>query len=284
MHVLVTGAAGRIGRMLQVSWSTDDLDGLEPIWCVRQASSPAHLQWDILSGIVPPIPKGAVILHLAGVVRGDPCALAYNTEMALKVCDAAKAAGVPHVFIASSAAVYGRGSADLTESQIPHPVSDYGRAKLAMERQVLRWSQNAGAFAPHITCLRIGNIVGADALIGQAVAGRHITLDSIAGHSGGPVRSYIGPGALAYVLAQLVRSAGLGKAMPKILNIATQPPVFMADLLKAAKLPFQFAPPETSVLAKVCLSTARLAGLADLPSQSPDDLIADWRSLGALTP
>ena len=98
------------------------------------------------------------------------------------------------------------------------------------------------------------------------------------------MRSYIGPRALAYVLAQLMRSAGLGKAMPKILNIATQPPVFMADLLKAAKLPFQFAPPETSVLAKVCLSTARLAGLADLPSQSPDDLIADWRSLGALTP
>ena len=284
MHVLVTGAAGRIGRMLQVSWSTDDLAGFEPIWCVRQASSPAHLQWDILSGIVPPIPKGAVILHLAGVVRGDPCALAYNTEMALKVCDAAKAAGVPHVFIASSAAVYGRGSADLTESQIPHPVSDYGRAKLAMERQVLRWSKNAGAFAPHTTCLRIGNIVGADALIGQAVAGRHINLDSIAGHRGGPMRSYIGPRALAYVLAQLMRSAGLGKAMPKILNIATQPPVFMADLLKAAKLPFQFAPPETSVLAKVCLSTARLAGLADLPSQSPDDLIADWRSLGALTP
>ena len=284
MQVLVTGAAGRIGRMLQVAWSTGDLANFEPIWCVRRASGPAHLQWDILSGIVPPIPKGAVILHLAGVLRGDPCALADNTKMALKVCDAAKATGVQHVFIASSAAVYGRGSVDLTESHVPHPVSDYGRAKLVMERQVLRWSQNAGAFAPHITCLRIGNIVGADAIIGQEVAGRHINLDSIAGHSGGPMRSYIGPRALAYVLAQLMRSAAWGKAMPKILNIATQRPVFMADLLTAAKLPFHFAPSETSVIAKVCLSTARLAALADLPSQSPDDLIADWRSLAALTP
>lgn len=282
MQVLITGAAGRIGKMLQLSWSNDGFADLVSLWSVRQTHDPAYVQWDILSDVVPEIPKGAVILHLAGVLRGDSCALANNAAMALKLCNAAKTAGAKHVFLASSAAVYGHGAADLTETLVPQPVSDYGRAKLAMEQQVLQWLQSAGPTAPAVTCLRIGNIVGADALIGQAVAGRRISLDSVAGHDCGPLRSYIGPRAFAFVLAQLLRRAALGQPLPKLLNIAAQPPVFMADLLRAADLPFQVTVSQTPVIAKVCLSTARLAGLVDLPPQTADDLIADWRSLGAL--
>ena len=282
VQVLVTGAAGRIGKLLQVAWTKDNLPGFGPIWCSRLATNSASVQWDILTDELPAIPPGAVILHLAGVLRGPTRALAENAAMALKVCVAAHKAGARHVFFASSAAVYGPALGDHTEEEMPRPISDYGRAKLAMERQVLQWSQNAGPFAPKITVLRIGNIVGADALIGQATSGRKIRLDRIAGQIRGPLRSYIGPRALAGVLAQLLGRVSMQRAMPSILNIATQQPVFMADLLDAAKIPFDFVLPKTFVIAKVCLSTARLAKLADLPDQNPDAMIADWQSLSGV--
>ena len=281
LQVLVTGASGRLGKMLQLAWAQHSLLGFDPIWCDRRAANPAFVHWDILSNDAPALPEGAVILHLAGVLRGDAGALCDNAAMALRVCDVAKAAGARHVFLASSAAVYGRGLGDLKEDQTPNPVSDYGHAKLDMERQVRRWSQNAGAQAPGVTCLRLGNIVGADQLIGQSVAGRPIQLDAVPGQNGGPMRSYIGPGALAFVLAKLICKAGRGDRLPRILNVASAQPVFMADLLAAAGLPFYFGAENSQVIARVVLSTARLAKLVPVNAHNPAEMIADWQNLMA---
>ena len=268
--------------MLQLAWAQHHLLGFDPIWCDRRAVNPAFVQWDILTGDAPTLPKGAVILHLAGVLRGGPSTLCDNAAMALRVCDAAKAAGVRHVFFASSAAVYGRGLGDLSEGQTPNPVSDYGRAKLDMERQVLQWSHKSGAGPPGVTCLRIGNIVGADQLIGQSVAGRPIQLVAVPGHTGGPLRSYIGPGALASVLAMLICKAGRGDRLPRILNVASAQPVFMADLLAAAGLPFYFGAENRQAIHRVTLSTVWLAKLVPVNAATPAEMISDWQNLMAL--
>jgi nucleoside-diphosphate-sugar epimerase len=281
MQVLITGAAGRLGRLLRAAWADCSPLGFEPIWSSRRAGSRQHVIWDILSGPAPDIGRDAVILHLAGVLRGDRAMLSANPAMARSVCTFAQAAGASHVFLASSAAVYGAAMRDHVEVQAPAPQSDYGHAKLAMEREALCWAHGLGPNAPGITCLRIGNVLGADALFCGADVSRHIVLDPVLGQRGGPIRSYIGPQAIAQVLAGLLLRASAN--LPKILNIAAPGAVSMADLLDAAQLPYSFGMPNADIIPKVCLSTKRLASLMPLCQTNATALVADWRALMATT-
>ena len=279
MQVLVTGSAGKLGRILRTVWLQTGASGLSPVWTVRQPVFPDDVAWDILSGPAPLIAKDAVILHLASDLRGDTASLAANSELALKVCTEAKKAGARHVFLASSAAVYGSSAEGHTEKQQPCPLSDYGYAKLNMERDVLCWAHSAGANAPGITCLRIGNVLGADMLFGKALRDRDILLDPVLGHGKGPMRSYIGPHAFAQIIAKLGLSAVAGASLPRILNIAAPEPVYMADLLIAAKHAFRFGPPNSNVIPTVHLCTARLAALVPLVSTPAEAMVADWQRL-----
>lgn len=279
MQVLITGAAGRLGQILQAVWVHGEHPGFCPVWSARHAVNRNWLQWDILSDPAPDLPKGCVIVHFAGQVRGTAPALAATTKMALRVCEAAKAASARHVFLASSAAVYAPSAADLYEIHAPDPRSDYGRAKLDMERAALCWAQSAGQGAPGVTCLRIGNVLGADALFGRARRGQEIVLDRVPGQNGGPLRSYIGPQAFAQALAGLVGRVKVKADLPKILNLASPGAVFMADLLSAGELCFRFGPPNLAVFPKVSLSTARLAALVPLDAVQAFDMVQDWQQL-----
>jgi nucleoside-diphosphate-sugar epimerase len=281
MQVLVTGAAGRLGRMLRAAWADAGPLGFESIWSSRLTNGSDDLAWDILSGPTPRIAEGAVILHLAGVLRGNPAALSANSAMVLKVCAAAQSGEARHVFLASSAAVYGRSVGDHFEAQTPAPFSDYGRAKLAMERAALCWTQEAGPNAPGVTCLRIGNVLGADALFGQGISGQDVVLDPVIGQPSGPQRSYIGPGALAKILADLITRTFAGTTMPPIVNVASPSAVFMADLLNAAGRPFRFGPANGRVVPKVCLATTKLVGLVALGPADATAMVADWRRVTA---
>ena len=281
MQVLITGAAGRLGQILQAVWADRDQPGFRPLWSARHASNSTFLPWDILSGPAPDLPKGCVILHFAGQLRGTAPALAANAKMALLVCEAAKAASARHVFLASSAAVYGPSAADLFEVHAPDPRSDYGRAKLDMERAALCWAQTAGPDAPGVTCLRIGNVLGADALFGHARRGHDMVVDRIPGQDGGPLRSYIGPHAFAQKLAGLVGRINAKADMPNILNVTSPGAVFMADLLSAAEIGFRFGPSNLAVFPKVSLSTAKLAALVPLGAMQAFDMVQDWRQLAA---
>lgn len=278
MQVFVTGADGRLGRMLRDIWSADTQQ-FQSVWSSRNAGSSKVVGWDIETNCATEIAQGSVILHLAGVLRGDAVNLQANSRMALRVCKAAQKAGARHVFLASSAAVYGSSSGDLVEVLAPSPRSDYGHSKLAMERDALCWAQNAGPNAPGVTCLRIGNVLGADALFGHVSDQKPIRLDPVSGTSGGPVRSYIGPKSFAACIASLLTRAWSGADLPSILNIAAPAPVLMADLLNAAGLPFRFGPPNTDVIAKVCLSTKRLERLVRLPQMTAADLVDEWKSM-----
>jgi nucleoside-diphosphate-sugar epimerase len=263
--VVVTGTSGRIGQMLRAAWAQNPPPGIRLLWSGRGFG--ADVPWDIAAGIAS-LPKGCVVLHLAAVLRGDAAQMAQNTCMAQNVTASALASGASAVLMASTAAVYGARDGDCREDDMPQPVSPYGRAKLAAEQALVQ-----GAGGVPVSCLRIGNVVGADALLGAA--GRVVTLDPVAGQAGGPVRSWIGPQRLAQVLAGLV----LLPDVPPLLNVACNPPLPMADLLDAAGVDWHYGPANPAVLPRAVLNTRRLDALMPLPATTPAALVADWRGL-----
>ena len=285
MQVLITGADGKIGRMLRLLWAAAPPPGLRPVWAARRAAGTDVIAWDIEFGPPPHLDPGAVVLHLVGRVCGDAAALRSNSVMAVNVCAAAKASGARHVFLASSAAVYGARAGHLAECHPPAPQTDYGRAKRDMEKAALCWARGAvGADggAPGVTCLRIGNVLGADALSGAVRAGRDIVLDRVPGSDRGPLRSYIGPQTLADILAGLLGRVAAGDAMPPILNIAARTPVFMGDLLQGVRVPYRFGPLNAAALPRVCLSTKRLAQVVAVADQPVSAMIGEWLDVMAL--
>lgn len=276
MQVLVTGAEGRVGRLLRLVWAEGAQVPFQPIWSSRRPSDPSDVTWDIEHGPSPSIARGSGILHLAGVLRGDAAALHSNQSMALAVCKSALTAGARHIFLASSAAVYGSSAENLVEVRAPAPLTAYGHSKLAMERDALSWALDAGPGAPGVTCLRIGNILGADTLFGQSTDGQEILLDPIDEGGDGPLRSYVGPQTLAGILATLLEKVALGIRLPPILNIASPNPVYMADLLTAARRPYRFGPSRSDTIPKVQLSTKRLADFVHLPNADAGEIVKDW--------
>lgn len=265
--LLITGGTGRIGTVLHDFWPWAMKGGLRPIWQARRAA-PGFLGWDILNAPAPPW-AGGIVLHLAGG-RADPHA---EVPLALASLAAAHQQGARHVFLASSAAVYPAGS-DLTEDTGPAPEGPYGRAKRAMEEAALDWQARHGT---GLTILRIGNVAGADALLGAGGAGP-VTLDTCGPL--GPVRSYIGPVTLAAVLARLAALAAARTPLPQVLNIAAPRPVAMGALLDAAGLPWSFGP-TPAPRPEVILNTTRLQSLIRLPpnASQPRAIVAEWRNV-----
>lgn len=257
-RTLILGATGRLGGMLRRHWSGDAL------WLGRRSPG-----FDILTQQDWPRDVHAdTILCLAGVVPG-----AGDLELNIALGRAAVAlgaqAGVQRVLLASSAAVYGGGVGALTEGAPLAPVHPYGRAKWQMESEA---AALGAALGVHVTALRIGNVAGADALLAQD--GPRRILDRFADGQG-PRRSYIGPRALAQILAGLSR---LEVALPKCLNIALEGPVAMADLCAAAGLEVEWRPAPPEALPEVTLDTRRLARIMPVPKADPAEIIADWRA------
>ncbi len=81
-----------------------------------------------------------------------------NVLGALRVLEAAVAAGVPRVVLASSAAVYGAPTAlPIRETAPIHPLSPYGAAKRSVELYAEVFS---GLHGLAVTCLRYANVYG----------------------------------------------------------------------------------------------------------------------------
>lgn len=263
VDVIVTGAGGRLGRLLRAAWQEAPPEGLRPVWTGRGQG--VDLAWDLLADPVPDLPRGGVVLHLAGVLAGPEDALRRNAAMVAPLVAACRASGARRLLAVSSAAVYGAGRPEADEDDAPAPVSAYGRAKAEMESLVL----SAPSLAA--TVLRIGNVAGADALLGPRPAGQEIVLDAVQGRNGGPLRSWIGARSLARVLAALCRLP----ALPPVLNIACDPPLPMADLLNASGLPWRQGPVNPATIPVATLSTRRLAALVDLPPAYAATLAAE---------
>jgi len=280
VSVLITGGTGRIGRVLRQTWPRTGADNLRPIWQARR-DVPGSLTWDILNEGCPEGVAGGVVLALAGGVNGTGLDMGLNVALGLAACHAAAAQGARHVFLASSAAVYGVSEPDFDEESVCAPINAYGIAKLRMEREARAWNSAVGADAPVLTVLRIGNIAGLDALLGGARPGVPVVLDPVNGGQAGPVRSYIGPVTLASVLVRLAGMAAAGTALPEVLNIAASPPVGMDGLLRAAGIAWHFGPANPAVKARVALDTTRLQELIPLPQTAgqPKAMVAEWHAV-----
>lgn len=263
--LLVLGATGRIGWVLQALWPFALRRGLVPVWQSRTPQR-GFLHWDILHNPCPAGAASGVVLCLAGGRVPD----GQNTALALAALTAARDQGARHVFLASSAAVYTPGE-NLAEDSPTDPPSDYGREKRAMEQAAL-------ATGLPLTLLRIGNIAGLDALLGTPRDGP-ATLDPTGPR--GPVRAYIGPVTLAAVLGGLAVRAMAGDPLPTVLNIATPRPVAMADLLDAAGIAWHWGPDNPRAIPAVTFDTTRLQGLIRLPpfASGAAAMVREWRGL-----
>jgi len=256
-----------------VQWAWADAAGVFPLWQTRGGAAAADwIYCDILhdpEGLAAACARADVILTLAGITPAPGRDLALNSDLALVVQRAA--GGRPHL-LASSAAVYGRAGGLCRESDAVQPAAPYGGAKRAMEQAVL-------AEGGPVTCLRIGNVAGADQILGQAGQGATLTLDRFPdGRT--PRRSYIGPATLARVLVDLVRAAGQGRALPDILNVTAPGTVEMGALLDAAGCPWTPRPAPPDAIAEVALDTGPLSRFTplNLASGTPPRLVAEWRA------
>lgn len=246
--VLILGASGRLGRMLCAHWP--DARNLR---LQSRSPGPGMTVCDPLADPerLAALAEGcACVICLWGVTparanaEGD--AMHLNVDLARIALRAAPVRC--RVFALSTAAVYGAQPGLLDEDAPLSPLSEYARSKIEME-QMMAWE---GAGRGHV--LRVGNVAGADAVLGGWRPGMRI--DQLAG-GGTPRRSYIGPRSLARVFACLCHAPDV----PDILNIAAPGPVEMGDLLDAAGRDWSPRPAGEDVIAEVSLDTTRLERL-----------------------
>lgn len=280
--LLVTGASGRVGRLLAAVWAKDaspvalqyrepralggGLDGLR--WELTGGDAPLR-DWAAEHGAPP------AMLVLAGATPGTGRDLSSNRALAEACLRAARAVGIGRVLVASSSAVYGEGRArGWAEGDPARPVSDYGRAKLDMEAACAEWR----ARGLEVCCLRIGNVAGADALLLNA-ASPPLRIDRFA-DGAGPLRSYIGPQSMARVLLALARAPG---ALPPVLNLAAPRPVAMADLATAAGLEWRWTKAPATAVQRFtldCRALAERVAFSDTESVAAG-IAAQWKACRA---
>ncbi|WP_406870746.1 NAD(P)-dependent oxidoreductase [Thioclava sp. 'Guangxiensis'] len=283
VRVLAVGATGRLGRLLVPAWRSSAFgltSGLELALQARSEGKGADILFDPLADSVDfrrAAEAADVVLCLAGVTPGQDVEMGLNVTLAQAACEAGKTTERP-VILASSAAVYGRGSADLplAEDGPLAPLSDYGRAKVAMEEMARGYARTC--------CLRIGNVAGADALLGAEAPAAGRVLDMFGGMADkphGPLRSYIGPVTLAQALARLARFLAAGARVPEILNMAEPDLVSMDALLRAAGEPFTPRPAPTEAIERVELDVSRAVALGLVPERPVEAtrLVAELRQL-----
>lgn len=267
---LVLGATGRVGQVLHRCWAGQDMPVL---WQSRRALSGSG-DWVVfdplrdMGAFVAAARGRAAILCLAGAVPGRNDRLEDNTALAEAAIRAAAATGA-RVLLTSSAAVYGNRSGALSERLPPRPENAYGLAKAEMEARGAALGAELGV---RVSALRIGNIAGLDAILGNWRPG--FQLDVFAdGRT--PQRSYIGPETLARVLYALCATPDL----PPVLNVAAQGAVEMGALLDAAGLGWTPRPAPPGAIADVHLSVEALQALVPLEPEcgSPEALVAEWR-------
>lgn len=281
------GASGRIGRMLR---SAERLSqGPQMLWQFRDAvpADTAGFVWPDFADPACLIDAQrkrnfTTLLVFSGVAqaghKNDPSAMRANITLVDQALTAAAKAGIPRLLIASSSAVYGAGKGQpFRETDPLDPINAYGAAKVAMEEMALRRADEDGL---EICALRIGNVAGADMLLGNAMtradAEVPLTLD-VFPDGAGPRRSYIGPRTLLCVLKALSNLEG---RLPTCLNVAGTQPVEMNALLDAAQVPWQDRPqtdPGHQNITLDCSALAEACPGVDL-SASAEDIIADWQS------
>lgn len=275
------GSTGRVGAMVARAWSQSTHPWHTAPVQTRRMDQPAtdrHIPWDITAQGAAGLarwmdqfgPLQALVV-LAGTTPATGQDMGDNVTLARHYVQAAQTLGIPRVLVASSSAIYGPGHGrPISETDPCAPINAYGQSKLDMEADL----QTLTGMGTEICCLRIGNVLGADALLLNAAKGGAVQIDQFAdGH--GPMRSYVAPGVLGHILGHLaVQDAPL----PFVLNVAQPSPVYMEDLAKAAGLDWDTRPAPENALQNLTLSCERLCALLpDIPAHCAVDMIDDWK-------
>lgn len=269
--LVVLGATGRLGRLMRPVWP----EGMPTLWLSRRPVD-GNIFCDILGdsdGLAQLLAGARAVVCLAGVTNAGAlqagASLRDNSLLAQAVVQAAARGGMPRVFLASSAAVYGRAQSPLSEDAVGIDLSPYGEAKREMEEA----TQALGsAYGVEVCNLRIGNVAGADSILGAWRQG--FELDTFDDGST-PRRSYIGPQSLAKALVEL----SVADRFEPCLNLAAPRMTSMGDLLDAAGLQWVPRLATSRTIDCVMLDTAKLDALVRLPPDSglAPNLVAEWR-------
>lgn len=164
-RILITGASGFLGRAV-VELATER--GLLVRATGRSPKPPdfdvEYVQADLLVDDLDQLLNGvSTVLHIAGLAhvfdksKGEEQFMAVNADATERLAQAAKRAGVRHMALASSVAVYG-GNVDgpCDEASPCNPISAYARSKLAGEQRA--------ALSTHdqlsLTILRLATLYG----------------------------------------------------------------------------------------------------------------------------
>lgn len=273
LNVLITGATGRVGTLLRKAWAVSPPVEFRPVWSSRSVESrPDWIVWDMGSDTLPVLdPPPRAILHLARGTGRD-CRQVSDIHMDGQALRLAQLHVAP-LLIASSVAVYGSSSEMMSERAALSPQTRNGWSKLRQEREL--------SGADKVCFLRLGNVVGADGLIGASSG--NLVLDRGDGSDGGPVRSWIGPRTLATVLAHLLALCVSGRSLPQRLNVAQAPALGMAELADADQRRWRFSDRMADVgCVRVDCSLLRSTiGKAIAPAEAAV-MVAEWRTLAAV--
>lgn len=266
------GATGRVGRLVTQAWK----NSLGPVnqipFQTRNKdlpASPLHIPWDIADGSGPLeewmniYGRLSCLIVLSGTTPATGTNMYDNVTLAQSYTQVAHKLEIPRILIASSSAVYGSGSRrPFVETDPCVPINAYGQSKQMMEESLKSY------VSPDrdVCCLRIGNILGADALFLNAKRGERIELDTFEDGKG-PIRSYIGPTNFAHVLERL---ATCKSRLPFTLNVAAPFPVYMDDLARAANLNWTRRPASDAAIQTYTLNCDKLARFVQLPTNASD--------------
>lgn len=270
-QVLVLGASGRLGRLVMPLLRDDD----RFVAVYRSDPPKGGIRWSP-DEPTEALPKVTAILALWGITPHPDKDLADNTTLAKHAMALGKSLGADRVIHCSSAAVYGA-KTDARETGGPdettHP---YGVAKFEMEHAIEAMVSNDPSL-PVPVSLRIANVSGADSLFTALDRGTEMTVDQFA-DGGGPLRSYVSPKAFVQCCLDLL--AMPASALPRVLNIAQQPPIDMADIVTAAGRSMARKPAPQGVIQNVALNTDRLQSILSKPlaPATPQGLVDEWKN------
>lgn len=143
-RVLVTGAAGQLGRYLRsaleragyevIGLGSKPGDGVDAVADIRDLPALASVLGDASPLIVI---HGAAYTDVDGCERDPERAMAVNATGSANVAKAASDAGSWMLGIGTDFVFSGNGGAPYSERAMPDPISMYGSSKLAGERAVL---------------------------------------------------------------------------------------------------------------------------------------------------
>ncbi|MDR7276738.1 NAD-dependent epimerase/dehydratase family protein [Catenuloplanes atrovinosus] len=156
--ILMTGAAGSIGRMLRARLAHHELRLTD----VRAEEGVDRLDVTDADAVERACRGVDAVVHLGGIAGEGPFedVLAVNVRGTERVLQAARRTGVPRVVLASSnhaAGLYERGDAGpdgLADDVAARPDSYYGWSKASMEQLGRLYYDRYGL---HVICLRIGS-------------------------------------------------------------------------------------------------------------------------------